>query len=272
MGPFNHPILAGTFGATLLPLFGALWLKRKKYRGTLTLGLVAGATIMIASFSSTPLMACIAVFVALCFWPLRNWMRLVRWSFVGLLISLHMVMKAPVWALIGRTDLIGGSAGYHRQMLVDQFIRKFWDWFLLGTKENAQWGWDMWDTANQYVAIGQDSGILPLIGFVAAIVYAFKYLGKARKACEGNRNEELFFWALGAALFSHVVGFFGIYYFDQTMISWYALLAMISAIAVPLLQPVGEAQTKPTIADAVPASSTAPDWTRKGGQVNGAIR
>ena len=39
-------------------------------------------------------------------------------------------------------------------------------------------------------------------------------------------------WALGSALFAHVVSFFGISYFDQTIVAWYALLAMISAAAV----------------------------------------
>jgi len=148
------------------------------------------------------------------------------------LIFLHLVMKAPVWALIGRTDLISGSSGYHRFVLVDQFIRRFGDWWLMGTKDNASWGWDMWDSANQYVAIGVDAGLFPLLCFVAAIVFGFKYLGIARKASMRNKREELFRWALGAALFSHLIAFVGISYFDQTVVAWYGLLAMISAIAV----------------------------------------
>jgi hypothetical protein len=34
-------------------------------------------------------------------------------------------------------------------------------------------------------------------------------------------------------MFSHLVGFFGISYFDQTRVSWFALLAMIMAATAP---------------------------------------
>src|SRR5271155_2853494 len=38
IGCFSHPILAGTFGAVLVPLFVALWWKGKKYRKIAALG------------------------------------------------------------------------------------------------------------------------------------------------------------------------------------------------------------------------------------------
>ena len=50
------------------------------------------------------------------------------------LVALHLVMKAPVWALIAHIDLTGSSSGYHRYMLVDNCIRHFSDWWLLGYK------------------------------------------------------------------------------------------------------------------------------------------
>jgi hypothetical protein len=112
--------------------------------------------------------------------------------------------------------------------LIDQCIRHFGDWWLFGVKSTAEWGWDMWDTANQYVSICDNSGILPFILFLAAIVYGFKFLGKARKAA-GSRNQQQFFWILGAALFANAVAFFGISYWDQIQVVWYGLLAAISA-------------------------------------------
>jgi hypothetical protein len=162
-------------------------------------------------------------------------MRLVRWGFVATLVFLHLVMKAPVWALIARVDVVGGSSGYHRYMLVDQFIRRFGDWWLLGTKVNSEWGWDMWDLANQYVAVGEVSGLLPFVFFLAIIVCGFKYVGLARKVCEEKRKKEneAFLWAIGAALFANVVAFFGISYFDQTQVVWYALLAIIPITTIP---------------------------------------
>jgi hypothetical protein len=116
-------------------------------------------------------------------------------------------------------------------MLVDQCIRHFSDWWLMGVKDTSVWGWDMWDTANQYVGTADNSGLLPFIFFIAIIVFGFKYIGKAWRgaAKSGNKNSALFAWALGAGLFANVVAFLGISYFDQSIVGWYALLAMISA-------------------------------------------
>jgi hypothetical protein len=168
-------------------------------------------------------------------WPVRDWMRSIRWGIVLTLVSLHMVMKAPVWQLIDRMSIVGGSSGYHRYQLVDQCIRHFSDWWPYGVKDTGAWGWDMWDTANQYVSIADSTGLIPFMLFVAILVYGFKYVGGARKAWTPNKNMELYNWALGAALFANAVGFFGISYWDQTEVVWYAFLAIISAayLAVP---------------------------------------
>jgi hypothetical protein len=231
MGCFAHPLLAGTFGGISLPLFFALWHKRNDHRRVAVVGMAACTAIVMAANSSTPLLAYVGGLFALTMWYFRRRMRLFRWGLVITLVTLHLVMKAPVWALIARIDLTGSSSSYHRYQLVDQFIRRFADWWLVGTKGNASWGWDMWDLANQYVAVGETSGLLPFIFFMATIVYGFKYLGRARKQAIGDRRQEHFVWAVGAALFANVVAFFGISYFDQTMVAWYLLLAIIGAVA-----------------------------------------
>ena len=228
---FMHPILAGTFGAILLPLFVWLWWSGKPNRWMAVVGIVSATVITLASNSSTPVVAYAGGVLALGLWPLRNWMRLLRWAIVFMIVSLHLVMKAPVWHLIARIDVSGGSSSYHRFMLVDQCIRHFSDWWLVGVKSTFGWGWDMWDTANQYVSICDCSGLLPFILFLATIVYGFKYLGKARRNAP-NRKQQVFLWALGAGLFANVVAFMGISYTDQTQVVWYALLATISAAVV----------------------------------------
>jgi hypothetical protein len=235
-GPFAHPILAGTFGATLLPLFLGLWWQNKKARAAAVLGIISATVITITSASSTPLMGYFAGILALCFWPLRRHMRLLRWGVVICLVGLHMVMKAPVWALIGRVDLVGGSSGDHRYELVNQFIMHFGDWWLLGVKEAGKWGFDMSDLSNQFVETGVTGGLLTLVLFVAIIVYCFKRLGDALAASQDNPRAERRLWALGAALFANVAAFFGISYFDQTMVSWYTLVAMIVAATTAGLQ------------------------------------
>jgi hypothetical protein len=227
-GPFNHPILAGTFGGILLPLFVGLWWKAKADRKYAALGIVACCVIPFAASSSTALFGFLGGIIGLCFWPLRRRLRLIRWTVLIILISLHMAMKAPVWHLISRIDLTGSSSSYHRFQLINQCIINFWDWVLVGTKSYANWGWDMWDLCNQYVAIADQSGLIPLLCFLTVIVLGFKYLGKARRSTT-DRTQQLFIWALGATLLANVVAFIGVSYFDQTIVAWYALLAMIPA-------------------------------------------
>jgi hypothetical protein len=232
-GCFGHSILAGTFGAINLPLFVLLWKEDKKYRATAAIGIASATVIVATSNSSTPVLAYAGGVLALCLWPLRAWMRPIRWGIVFTLVLLHMVMKAPVWHLISRIDISGGSSSYHRYMLIDQCIRHFGDWWLLGVKSTKDWGWDMWDTANQYVGTCDNSGLLPFLLFIATIVCGFKYLGRARRLVSDKKGK-LFLWSLGAALFANVVAFFGISYWDQTQMVWYSLLAAISTAAVVL--------------------------------------
>jgi hypothetical protein len=233
-GPFQHEILAGTFAATLLPLFFLLW-RQGKSRFLAVLAMIAATAMVVSSHSSTGVMAYAAGFLGVCTWPLRRHMRLVRWAFVLTLISLQLVMKAPVWFLIARVDIVGGSSGYHRAMLVNDFIMHFRDWWLIGTIENARWGNTMWDLSNQYVAEGEVGGLVTFLCFLALICICFSRIGRARQSVEGDRDKEWYFWILGATLFSHVVGFFGISYFDQTRVSWFALLAMIVTATAPYI-------------------------------------
>ncbi len=102
--------------------------------------------------------------------------------------------------------------------LVDQCIRHFWDWALIGTKNFGSWGWDMWDLSNQYVGTADTVGLIPFIAFLAILVYGFKYVGTARKTCESDRKQELFVWAIGASLFANVVAYMGIGYLDQIIV------------------------------------------------------
>lgn len=257
IGCFAHPILAGTFGAVLVPVFVGLWWKAKKYRTIAVVGIVSSTVMTIACNSSTPVLGYAAGLLALCLWPVRTWMRAIRWGIVFTLVSLHLVMKAPVWHLIARIDVTGGSSSWHRFMLVDQCIRHFSDWWLVGVKDTSSWGWDMWDTANQYVGTCDNSGLLAFLLFLAILVYGFKYLGKARRAMAKEKKAALFIWALGAALFANAVAFFGISYFDQTIVAWYGLLAMISvAVTLSRKKESVQLQARPTWDSMVPSEPT----------------
>lgn len=234
-GPFAHALLAGTFGATLLPLFLWLWIQGKS-RALASVGVIASSAMAVAANCSTPLLAYAAAVGGICMWPLRRQMRLILLGLVMGLVGLHLVMKAPVWYLIAHVDVVGGSSSDHRAQLLNLFITRIGDWWLIGTDSNPNWGWGMWDTANQYVAEGWTGGLATLVCFFGLIVLAFRRLGAARRAVSGDPRREWYFWLLGSAMFAHVVAFFGISYFDQTRVLWFTLLAIISAAVVPVLK------------------------------------
>ena len=243
---FEVFITAGAYGATLLPLLVWLW-SDSKSRILAALGMMSATVMTITCHASTTLSAYAAGILGLCFWPLRKKMRLVRWGLVFTLVALHLVMNGPVWSLIEKVDLTGSSSSYHRYMLIDNCIRHFGDWWLLGVKDYDKWGFDMWDLSNQYVAYAVSGGLATLVLFIAIISRSFGGIGTARKLVAGDRKQEWFLWCLGAALFAHVVGYFGIGYFDQMQFAWFALLAIICvAVFEPKDSPMLHAEEKVT--------------------------
>lgn len=227
-GAFAHSLMAGCFAASLLPLFVLLW-KTGKARFLAALGAIGCTAMTITSQSSTPLLGYVGGLVAICFWPLRKRMRTVRWALVIALLVLAMVMKAPVWFVIAHIDLTGGSSGYHRAELIDQFVRHFSDWWLIGTKDAGTWAYDLWDTQNQYVTVGESGGLLAFVFFILLVTRCCAQIGHSRKLAS-NAKEEWFVWLVGAALFVNLVSFFGVNYFDQSKIIWFLLLAMIQVV------------------------------------------
>jgi hypothetical protein len=243
-GSFQHSLTAGVFGATLLPLFVLLW-KNGKAKVAGATGLVGCTVMTLCSNSSSPLLAYVAGLFAICLWPIRKNMQTVRRGMVVVLVALHLTMSAPVWFLIARIDLTGSSSGYHRAELVDQLIRHFSDWWLIGTKDSATWGYDMWDQQNQYVNIAETGGLGALVLFITMISRSYTRLGNARKLVN-SKEEDWLLWYLGAALFAIVVGFFGVNEFDQAKVGWMMLIAMIIAITTPILHNKVTEQVSPT--------------------------
>jgi hypothetical protein len=227
-GPFAHAILAGCFGATLMPLFAGFWFQGR-LRGVAVMGMVGATLMTFSTSSSTAILAWAAGIAALLMWPVRRYMRAFRWSIVLTLCGLQLAMKAPVWALIGRTDLAGGSSGYHRFELVNQTILHFSEWWLLGEKTTYQWGYNLWDTANTYVETAVTGGLITLVLFVTMIVFCFKAIGKAVRSSRDPQKSRMA-WTLGATLVAHLVAFVGISYYDQTIVAWYLLLAMVCTV------------------------------------------
>jgi hypothetical protein len=238
---FQHALTAGTFAATAIPLFCLLW-KNGKARVFAAVGAVAATVMTDATQTSTSLLTYAAGVLALFMWPLRKKMKIVRTGIVVSLVCLHLVMKSPVWFLIAHIDLTGSSSSYHRAELIDQFVNHFSSWWLIGVKDASTWGWDMWDAQNMFVSVGEVGGLAALVFFTLVISRCFAKLGNARKRTTSQKQEWLL-WFLGSAVFANVVAFFGVNYFDQSKMAWFALISMICACTVPT--PNAESSPKP---------------------------
>ena len=66
-------------------------------------------------------------------------------------------------------------------------------------------------------------------------------------------------WLLGAALLANVVAFFGVNYFDQSRMAWFALLAMVCACTAPRLNPVLTLDVAEAVVDLQVASAVDPE-------------
>jgi hypothetical protein len=241
-GPFAHPILSGSVGAVCLPLALSLW---RSNRRLACLGVAASGTILFSSGSSGPLMAAASVLAALATWRIRQHLRTIRWAAVLLVLALNAVMNAPVYYLMQRIDLVGGSTGWYRARLIESSIEHLDEWWLAGTDYTRHWmptgitaNSDHVDMVNYYLQMGVWGGLLLTALFVGALVVAFSRVGQALRLNENGPTEEQFLiWTLGCVLLGHAVTFFSISYFDQTFIFLQLALASIGSLQISAQAP-----------------------------------
>lgn len=234
-GPFAHPILAGTFWAAMMPLMWTAvregrWSRRLVYVGT-----VASLLIVASTASSTPVASALVALVGGFMFAFRHRRRQIWITILFVTALLHFVlMDNPVWHLMARLDITGGSTGWHRFVIFDTFIQNFSDWFLTGESNPEKWRWQMRDITNQYVLEGLRGGLLTLVFFVLVLVHGFRNVGKGLAATSDSsetdyKSVQWRAWVAGTALFVHVVTFFGVSYFGQMIILQYLQFAIAAA-------------------------------------------
>lgn len=227
----------------MIPYFAALWFAPENSKMKAVAGFIAATVITVTSFSSGPAMAYLFAGIALAMWPLRKNMRQIRRGIVLALLSLHVVMQAPVWYLMAKAANLIGGTGWHRAYLVDQAIKYFNEWWLVGTNYTAHWmpyrlpsNPNMSDITNQYLVEGVHGGFLTMFLFIWILVIGFRTIGQGLQIADDESHKQKIIWALGAALFAHAVTFMSVSYFDQIIVAWYLLLAMISAVLDSILE------------------------------------
>ena len=251
-GPFAHPILAGAFWASLIPLFLALWPYRRLNRWLSIIGVAMASIIVFTTSSATPLGGLIVAISAMSLFVVRRWASWAPWLGVTGMIAAQLVMINPIWHLLARFELVPGATGWYRFKLIDAFFCNIGEWWLVGTEAYTQWwnyGFDA--ITNEYILQGVEGGALTLVLFIAIIVVAFQAVGGACRRCDirhqrikrmrpsATRHGVLrrragantfMAWSFGAALCVHCCVFLGVSYFDQSILMWYGLLGMIGSV------------------------------------------
>jgi hypothetical protein len=177
---------------------------------------------------------------ALFMWKLRTHLATARWVAAFGIIVLNFIMSDPVYFVMARIDITGGSKGWHRAQLIRSSIEHLEEWWLVGTDYTRHWmptgihaNEIHTDITNQFLWMGVMGGLPLLILFALTVVAAFRAVGRALVLYESAAVEQRFLiWTLGAILFGHVVNFFSISYFDQSIVFFSLLSAGIAAVQV----------------------------------------
>jgi hypothetical protein len=230
-GAFAHSILAGCFWACLIPFYLVRAMKGN-WLFAIASAIVATVIVRLCA-SSTPIIALLGGVFAASTYVIRGSMRWLRWlGFAWLLVLHFFLMDMPVWHLLSRVDLVGGSTGWHRYHLVDKFFAFFPEWWLFGTQRTGHWGTGLHDVTNQFVAEGIQGGIWRVTLFSIAIWLAFAGVSRSMRLLQGDTAYKLVSWALGTALFMHCVNFLGVSYFEQITTLWYITLAITGSLTL----------------------------------------
>lgn len=91
---------------------------------------------------------------------------------------------------------------------------------------------DMMDITNHYVMEAVKGGVVKLGLFLAIVIRCFGSVGRRLHAEEAESPAQFLVWAVGVSLFVHCLSFLSITYWDQSIVVWYWLLAVISGIDV----------------------------------------
>jgi len=228
-GPFSHPLMAGVFWASFLPWLGALWFSKTvaMYKIAIFIGCVA--IIIANTASSTPVMAVLFSLLGFFMFTIRDKLPFIKKSMVLILIFLHFVMERPVWHLISRIDISGGSTGWHRYNLIQQAINHIGEWWMVGTLSTAHWGRGLSDITNQYLLEGVRGGLAGMVLFIIFLFTIFTLIGRAMKVAD-SKVELWLYWTSGVMLFVHMMNFLAVSYFGQMTSAFFLLLGGIVSV------------------------------------------
>ncbi|HBG28279.1 MAG: hypothetical protein A2Y10_03195 [Planctomycetes bacterium GWF2_41_51] len=222
---FPHSIMLGLFSAILLPLFaGYAGFDKNKIFYIAAIGSVI--FIIAATASSTPILTAAAIIFFLGMYKFRKLTPAAGWFISFALLGLHFIMHKPVWHLLARINVLGGSTGWHRFYVIDQAVKHFNQWAILGCKSTAHWGWGLGDVTNQFVLEGVRGGFITLVLFIFMLYTALKSILKM-SINEPFAAKAFLMWSVFVMMVAHCISFLGVSYFGQITMLYYMSLSMV---------------------------------------------
>lgn len=234
-GPFRHPILAGTVGATCIPLFIGIW---KRHRLAGMVGVASGVCMTLASASSGPAMSAMAGVFAVLMWRLRHLTKLARLAAITGYFALAIATGEPGYYVMKRIDISGGSTGYHRARLIESSFEHLGEWWLFGTDYTRHWmatgvsfSPNHADITNYYLVFGVTGGLVAMLLVIAILIVAFRWVGVVCRAhFDESPSDSYLIWCLGAGMFAHATTSISVSYFDQSLVFFWMNVAVISSM------------------------------------------
>lgn len=235
-GPFRHAILAGTAGATALPLAILFWRQKKRLFALFSAGV--SMVIVFSCASSGPLAAVGVSILAAVLWRWRWKMRLFVISALSFVVFYWVMAGRGPWYIMASIDLVGGSTGWHRAKLFDQGFKYLADWWLFGTDYTRHWmatgvSWskDHVDLTNYYLHLGVIGGImLPALLVSSIVVASVKLYGTMKTLRDVDTERQVLLWVALSVILTHAISFVSISYFDQMYVLFYMALGATTGL------------------------------------------
>ncbi|MDQ8188058.1 hypothetical protein [Pelagicoccus sp. SDUM812002] len=248
-GPFRHPILAGTVGATCVPIMMSIW---RSSRFLSVIGIVSGSTMVFASASSGPIISLVAGLACVMAWRFRRLTMKAFWIAFTTYVFIDLISSRPGYhVLVEKLAIVGGSTAYYRARLLDTAIRHFDEWWLFGTDYTRHWigpglgsviNGNHMDITNYYLGMGINAGLLAIVILVMILWKCLRATVNFINTPDTPENYPVkhSIWCIFASLASHALSSFSVSYFDQSLVFFWATVALLTSytFAREIQQPI----------------------------------
>lgn len=229
-GPFDQPILFGSFFVMLLPL--VFYLRNAPNYPRILIYLLCGIIItgIFSSMSSGPWIMMVAVIFCIVMERFKNWIKSLLIGFVFFCIFIDITSDRSFHhVLLTRLNPAGGAA-WHRAKIIDSAIRTFNEWWLVGYR-GLEPGWMQiahTDVTNFHVLNGIRYGILGIIGFWGILICGILEMSRLHNR-SNDRQLRSWAWALGITIVIVFLSCLGSNLRGQVQFLFYIILGIVGS-------------------------------------------